>query len=61
MWDVCVGSHERASRQPTRDHARRQMSSATWKLRRKAMSSFLTSFFALGVLLRKNPLFWSNR
>ena len=40
MWDMCVGSHERASRQPTRDHAKRQMWSATLKLRRKAMSSF---------------------
>ena len=29
LWDVCVGSHERASRQPTRDHANYQMSSAT--------------------------------
>ena len=28
MWDVCVGSHERASRQPTRDHAKRQMTVA---------------------------------
>ena len=25
MWDVRVGSHERASRQPTRDHAKRHV------------------------------------
>ena len=28
MGCVCVGSHEGASRQPMRDHAKRQMSSA---------------------------------
>jgi hypothetical protein len=40
MWGVCVGSHERASRQHTRDRAERQLPLATLKLRTNATSSF---------------------